>query len=288
MVLINEVSKKANLTKKAIEYYTEHELIYPAILENGYRDFNQNDVERLTKISLFRKLGLSVEEIKTVLADETGESLQKIAIHKELRAQREQANRTVLNKLCRGQNCSEIIADLEAIDLKTTIAEKLLEAFPGYYGRFICLHFSRFLTKPIATEEERQAYDEITVFLDNAPSLDFPAVVQNFLDENTRDYNLDFVSNLLENVKHSIENPEAFFLENKEVLERYLHFRQSDEYKNSPLNIIQDLLKEFFTSSGYYDVFLPAMKRLSKSYAEYSHQMEVANEMFLSQYPEFQ
>jgi len=31
-------------------------------------------------------------------------------------------------------------------------------------------------------------------------------------------------------------------------------------------------------SNGYYDTFIPAMKRLSKSYAEYVNQLNVANE----------
>ncbi|MDD2999071.1 MAG: MerR family transcriptional regulator, partial [Candidatus Riflebacteria bacterium] len=49
-MLIKTTSKVTDLTKKAIEYYTEQGLISPAILENGYRDFNEKDVERLKKI----------------------------------------------------------------------------------------------------------------------------------------------------------------------------------------------------------------------------------------------
>ncbi|MDY0236903.1 MAG: MerR family transcriptional regulator [Gudongella sp.] len=46
-MLINQTSKKTNLTKKAIEYYTEQGLISPVILENGYRGFSEDDVEDL-------------------------------------------------------------------------------------------------------------------------------------------------------------------------------------------------------------------------------------------------
>ena len=35
-MLINEVCKECNLTKKAVEYYTEQGLIQPRIKENGY------------------------------------------------------------------------------------------------------------------------------------------------------------------------------------------------------------------------------------------------------------
>ena len=50
-MLINEVCKITDLTKKAIEYYTLKGLISPSVLENGYRDYNENDIERLNKIS---------------------------------------------------------------------------------------------------------------------------------------------------------------------------------------------------------------------------------------------
>ena len=286
-MLINQVIKKENLTKKAIEYYIEQDLIHPAVLENGYRDFSQEDVERLKKISMYRRLGLSVHDIKAVLSDETGEKLRNIAVQKELDSKREQMKKAALDKLCRGQAESDISADLEAIDVSSTITEKLLEAFPGYYGRFICLHFARFLNEPIASEEERLAYSEVLAFLDNAPQTVFPDEVQAFLDENTTEYSPEVVSIIIDKTKLAIENPNEFISENKKVLKQYLEFRQSDEYKESPLSRLHTLLKEFGNTSGYYEVFIPAMKRLSKPYAEYCRQMELAEEKILSQFPDF-
>ena len=51
-MLIHEVCKKCNLTKKAIEYYGEQGLISPAVNENGYRQFSDDDVEKLKKIAV--------------------------------------------------------------------------------------------------------------------------------------------------------------------------------------------------------------------------------------------
>lgn len=79
-MLINEASRLTNLTKKDIEYYIEQKLVFPNILDNGYRDFSGNDVECLKKIYVFNKLGLSTEEIKAVLADKTNNTLQKISV----------------------------------------------------------------------------------------------------------------------------------------------------------------------------------------------------------------
>ncbi|MEQ2527322.1 MerR family transcriptional regulator [Robertmurraya yapensis] len=285
-MLINEASKLTNLTKKAIEYYIEQELVFPNVLENGYRDFSENDVECLKKIYVFRKLGLSIEEIKAVLADETNNTLQKISVLKELSIQREQAKKAILEKLSSGKNYSELSMELRAIEQSSTVTEKLLDAFPGYFGRFICLHFARFLDEPITTSEQQSAYEEIIAFLDNVPSLQFTEDLQRFLMESTEHMNTENIRDLIENYRESIENADEFLSENKEVIERYLAYKQSEEYKNSPIYKIQTILKEFNNTNGYYDVFIPAMKKLSVSYSEYFKQIEVANEKLSLHYPE--
>lgn len=285
-MLINEASKLTNLTKKAIEYYTEQKLVFPNILDNGYRDFSENDVECLMKIYVFRKLGLSIEEIKSVLADKTNDTLQKISLQRELTLQRDQAIKAILGKLSLGKNYSELNKELEAIDQRSTVTEKLLEAFPGFYGRFICLHFARFLNEPITTSEQQSAYEEIIAFLDSVPTLQLTEDLQMFIIESTKHMNTENIGDVIENVKHSIENPDKFLSENKEVIEQYLVYKKSEEYKNSPIYKIQTILKEFNQTNGYYDVFIPAMKKLSVSYSQYYKQMEVANEKLSLQYPE--
>lgn len=287
-MLINEASKIANLTKKAIEYYIKQDLISPDILENGYRDFYEKDVECLKKISILRKLGLSTEEIKAVLADKTDSTLQKLSAQKELNIQREQEKKSILDELSCGKSYADISTNLKAIEQSKTITEKLLDAFPGYYGRFICLHFARFLNEPIVTNEQQAAYQEIIAFLDNAPSLSFPEDLQAFLMKVTKHISTQNINQMIESTKQSIENPEKFLSENKEMLEQYLEYKQSDEYKNSPVCKIQSLLKEFNETSGYYDIFIPAIKKLSVSYADYYKQMELANEKLLAQYPKIE
>ncbi|HHW23199.1 MAG TPA: MerR family transcriptional regulator [Clostridiaceae bacterium] len=285
-MLINEVSKITGLTKKAIEYYTLHGLISPKVLENGYRDFDENDIDRLNKISVLRKLGISIDEIKTVLSDKSGNSLKVISVQKELSIQREQAKKSILDKLSNGMSFSEAYEELKAIDENSTIAEKLLEAFPGYYGRFLSLHFARFLNEPIKTEKQRSAYERIIYFLDNVPSLTFPDDLQQFFDEATEYFGTEQIVDMIDNNAKLIEDPDRYLSENKEILDKYLEFRQSEEYKNSPAYRIMELTKEFNSTSGYNDVFIPAMIELSSSYAEYHKRLEEANEKFLAQYPE--
>ncbi|MDD7183587.1 MerR family transcriptional regulator [Peptostreptococcus porci] len=42
-MLRNEIQSKTGLTRKAIEYYEKKGLINPRKLENGYRDYSEED-----------------------------------------------------------------------------------------------------------------------------------------------------------------------------------------------------------------------------------------------------
>ncbi len=118
------------------------------------------------------------------------------------------------------------------------------------------------------------------------PPLAIPEELQAFLDESTKNFNTENIEEMIEDTRQAVADPEKFFAENKDIMEQYLAYRRSDEYKNSPAYKLQILLKEFHQASGYYDIFIPAMKRLSPAYAEYYKQLEAANKKFLTLYPE--
>ncbi len=287
-MLISEVCKITKLTKKAIEYYTLQEIVSPNILENGYRDYNDKDIEILIKVSVLRKLDISIEEIKEILNDKTNSALQVVSLKKALNHQRDIQKNSILQKLSRGKIYSEINGELQAIEHCKTITDKLLEAFPGYYGRFICMHFARFFNKPIETASQQAAYETILSFLDDVPVMEIPKDVEEFLIENTRHIGTEQISEVLEATKKAYQKPDEFLRNNKEILEQYIEFKKSDEYKNSPVYKLNEAIKSFNKSNGYNDVFIPAMKQLSASYAQYYIQMEEANEKFLKQYPQFE
>ncbi|MFI3200667.1 MAG: MerR family transcriptional regulator [Eubacteriales bacterium] len=287
-MLINEVSKLTKLTKKAIEYYTLQGLISPSISENGYRNYSTQDIENLNKISILRKLDISTEEIQHVLNDTTNSVLQTVWIKKELAYNRDVLKKRILQKLSQGASYAEISIELQSIEQSRIITDRLLEAFPGYYGRFVCMHFARFLNEPIKTDSQQIAYESILSFLDNIPNLDVPKDLEEYLVECTNHMGTEQISRVLEVTKESIQNPDNFLTNNKEVLDKYLEYKKSDEYKISSAFKLMELMKEFNNLSGYNDVFLPAMKQLSSSYAEYCVQLENVNKVFLEKYPEIE
>ena len=155
-MLINEVAKLCNLTKKAVEYYTQQGLICPKVLENGYRDFSKQDVENLKKIALYRRLGLSIFEIKSILADQT--KLKSILYKRTLEIEQEKVKQDILQRICNGESLEKLEQEINNINSKSIIVKKLMELFPSYYGKFICLNFSRYLTGNIETNEQMEAF----------------------------------------------------------------------------------------------------------------------------------
>lgn len=89
MMRIQEVCAALGLTKKAVEYYIQQELLSPKALDNGYRQFSKQDIERLRKISVLRKLGLTIKEIKQTLADHGDAMLQQKLMHNQQRLMHE-------------------------------------------------------------------------------------------------------------------------------------------------------------------------------------------------------
>lgn len=64
---INQVEELVGITKKNIRFYEEQGLIKPMRnIQNGYREYTQQDVDTLLKIKLLRKLSIPIEEIRNL------------------------------------------------------------------------------------------------------------------------------------------------------------------------------------------------------------------------------
>lgn len=288
-MLINEVAKLSNLTKKAVEYYTEQGLICPNILENGYRDFSEQDMEILKKIALYRRLGLSIFEIKSILANSS--KLKSILYKKTLELEQEKIKQDILQRLCNGENLEKLEQEISNINSKSIIIKKLMELFPSYYGKFICLNYSRYLTGKIETNEQMEAFKEIIDFFDNVPNIEIPKDLQEYLDEYLEKYSSEEwqekMNSLIQSKDENIKNIDEFVTKNKETLDKYNEYRKTDEFKNSPANRLMELMKQVCATNGYYEQFIPAMRKLSPLYNEFYEQMIKANEQFIKNYPEY-
>lgn len=64
---IRHVEELVGITGKNIRFYEQQGLLAPKRAENGYREYGQEDVDRLLRIKLLRKLGVSIESISALL-----------------------------------------------------------------------------------------------------------------------------------------------------------------------------------------------------------------------------
>ena len=288
-MLINEVAKQCGITKKAVQYYVEQHMVNPYILENGYKDFTAEDVEIIKRIVLYRRLGLSIPDIKKVL--EKKDNVKSILYQRTLDMEREKIRHSILKKIAEGEFVENLSSEINEINSKSVIIKRLLDLFPSYYGKFISLNFSRYLTEPIETEEQKNAFQEIIEFFDNVPDMTIPIHLQEYLDQYLELYSgeegTEKINSIMQEKQDAMQDINAFVDNNKEILDAYHNFKQTEEYKSSPAYQFMELMKEFCSSNGYYDVFIPAMRRLSPLYNEYYEQMLRANEEFIKKHPEY-
>lgn len=224
-MLVNEVCKECKLTKKAVEYYIEQGLIAPSVRGNGYRDFSQIDVARLKKISVLRGLGLSVADIQDILSGQSA-SFNDISHQKILEISVLQEKQKLLQELASTQDWETVQDKLLQLQGKQTVLERLRNAFPGYYGNGICLHFAPFLGEPVRTDEQQEAFDMIIAFLDGI-HFEIPDDLREYYDEITVSVDDNILANASASLRSAVCDIERYIDENREVIESCIAYKQT-------------------------------------------------------------
>lgn len=117
---INEVERLIGITKKNICFYEEQGLLNPnRNKENGYRDYNEDDIRTLEQIKLLRKLGLPLDEIRMMQAGRStiADSMRRHLVTLE----REKQNLAQSEALCR--QLKEEEGTLQNLDAKILLEE---------------------------------------------------------------------------------------------------------------------------------------------------------------------
>ncbi len=95
---VNELEKTLNISRANIRFYEKEGLLNPARKENNYRDYSEDEVTLLKKIVIYRKLGISIGDIKSVF---NGELTLDSAISKNVASINKQISElTVATKFC--------------------------------------------------------------------------------------------------------------------------------------------------------------------------------------------
>lgn len=278
-MLRSEIQNKTGLTRKAIEYYEEKGLINPQKTENGYRDYSDNDLEVLIKVSLFRKLGISVTEIEDYLY--TGiSSLSSVLRRKQHQLDVEQKRKEVLELVVKGESQELINEKIKLIEAEESIYVRLERLFPGYFGQMLFAAYQPFLNESLGKYEE-EAFEKYVDYLDNLPSLQLSKDEQDYIEKISSTFDMQTLNKVNEDKINAIENVEEWLKENDNAISQYEEYKNSEEYQNSLMKKIQDKLQNFMKDNKYYEIAIPLIRKFSKSYNEYYEKLLRANEIYL-------
>ena len=101
-MFINEVSKLTKLTKKQSNITLRRGCFRRPSQKNGYRAYSGQDIARLEKIRVLRKLDIATEEIKQILDDKTNAALRTVAVKKSWNSSRTGRNRPFFKSSAKG------------------------------------------------------------------------------------------------------------------------------------------------------------------------------------------
>lgn len=277
----SEVEKISGLTRKAILYYEDKGLIRPHKGENNYRTYSQEDLDKLLQISIYRKLGLNISEIKNIIASK-GKELGSILRDRQYRLELEETKKNLLEKLIKSQDFEEISKELENLEKEETIYERLARIFPGYFGHIFFMSYKPFLGDKLSEDQEPD-FDKLVKTLDSLPEIDFTEDEKAYIEELTSDFDLETLEAVNQEKIQAVYNYEEWMEDNKDKVKAYEDFKESEDYKSSQVKKISDKLRDYMVENNYYDLVIPLMRKISPSYDAYYNKLLEANEKFLSE-----
>lgn len=274
---INEVIQQVDLTKRAIKYYEEQGLLSINKDENGYRNYTEEDINILKEISVYRKLGISIKDIKTLLEKKDDQLLNNIYKEKINKLEEYKNEAELLKKFIDNNDVDDIYENLNY----ETIGKAIQDMIPGFYGYYFMNHFMPYLQIKIETKEQENAYKRIIEFLDNA-EIKIPLLMKISSYIMYRLLPKQDMSKMVEQMevktKEYINISEEEYEKLKEKTRKNVKMKNSIIFKYHPAFISQRKFMRRLKDSGYNDIFIPNMILLSPKYKEYHEALSSINE----------
>ena len=279
-MLRSEIQKETGLTRKAIEYYEDKGLIHPQKSDKGYRDYSIKDLEILKKVSIFRKLGMSISDIYQCIWS-GGDSLSSVLREKQHQLDLDEKKKAILEMIVRGESKELINDKVSLLEMEETIYEKLEIAFPGYFGQMLFAAYQPFLNEPLENEGKDSFYEYID-YLDRLPAFELTEEEKKYIEKISAPFDMKILKDVNQAKVDAIENPEKWMKDNEDVISQYETYKNSEEYQNGMMKQIQDKLKNFMKENQYYEIAIPLIRKFSKSYDNYYKKLLKANEEYLN------
>lgn len=274
---INEVIQKVDLSKRAVKYYEEQGLLTVAKGANGYRNYSDDNIVTLKKISVYRKLGIGIKDIKELLNGNNKELLESIYRDKEKELEKQAEELNALKIFIRQGDVEPVY---QMVDYQT-IGDAMKDMLPGYYGYYFMNHFMPYLQIQIETPEQEQAYRNIIQFWDTA-DIKLPLMMKIIGWLNFRLMPKESMQSMAvradQQMKKYIQMSEEDYEKLKKEILRNVKMKNCFFFKYHPAFLSQRKFMKQLQDKGYNDIFIPNMKVLSPKYKEYHDALMRAND----------
>lgn len=270
-MLLNKIAKEVGMTKRAIKYYEEKGLLSIKKDDNGYRNYTQEDVETLKKISIYRKLGISIDDIKKLL--ETDDKKLLLSIYNQ-KLQEKQLQESELEALKEFIDDEDPDKANELLDYETI--ENAIESMlpKEEWLNYLMSHFKPFLNIRIKTPEQKQALKNILEYCENT-TLKTPFMMKLGMklagdiakETKTAD---EMISYYRDMSNEEYERLKADVLKGAKL--------KSGILKYHPSYIAQRKMMKEYQDKGYNNIFIPNLMVLSPKYGEYKRALDSVND----------
>ena len=270
-MLLNEVIKEIGMTKRAIKYYEEKGLLSVKKDNNGYRNYTQEDVEILKKISVYRKLGIGIDDIKKLLETDNTKILLSIYQQKLQEKQLQESQLEALKAFIDDGDPDKANEILNYETIEMAIESMLPE---GEWADYLISHFKPFLNVRINTPEQKQALINILEYCENT-TLKTPFMMKLgikltggiALETRSADEMIAYYRDMS---KEEYERLKAGVLKGAKL--------KSGILKYHPSYIAQRKMMKQYQDKGYNDIFIPNLMVLSPKYGEYKRALDNVND----------
>lgn len=273
---INEVLEQVDLSQRAVKYYEKEGLLHIQRDVNGYRNYSVKDVEQLKKISLYRKLGISIRDISRLLKTEDRYLLQDILQTKRKQLKQDQGQLDALEHYLQNGDLDKACSHIDF----ESIGQAMQEMVPGFAGYYFMHHFMPYLQIKITTPEQEAAYRRIIAFWDHVEiKIPWFMRLSGYVMYKLNRQNLNSQLEKMETQMQSLLNlDEKGYQKLKEQTRLSVRMKTSFPMRYHPAFIAQRKFMKRLQDCGYNDIFIPGMIDLSPSYKQYHEALMAVNQ----------
>ena len=270
-MLLNEIVKEVGMTKRAIKYYEEKGLLSVKKDNNGYRNYTKEDVETLKKISIYRKLGICIDDIKKLLETNDKRILLDVYHQKLQEKQMQESELEALKDFIDNGDPDKANELLDYETIENAIESMLPEE---EWADYLISHFKPFLNVKIKTSEQKQALKNILEYCENT-TLKTPFMMKlgiklsGGIVKETRTAD-EMISYYRDMSKEEYERLKDGVLKGAKL--------KSGILKYHPSYVAQRKMMKEYQDKGYNDIFIPNLMILSPKYGEYKRALDSIND----------